>query len=179
MPTNNTSVNSWAHWQPSPYLPHPVRPGEVVNDEGLWVNVSETLSNIGTNAGARSPCYTHHGHEPSQSIAALHLSPHQLFHHFSVTRTVDTIPGMIQKASHQICFSSSTQSFLHTGSVLHCICVIDHICKTFCMIEVANTYNKSQKCQRWNQLTTTELTYQHINLHDNWTNPPTHVDCLI
>ena len=80
------------------YLPRPVRPGEVVDDKGLGVDLSETLGDVGTDPRASSPRHTHHSHEPGQSLTALHLSPHQLLHSLSVTRAVHTEPDVMQEA---------------------------------------------------------------------------------
>lgn len=50
--------------QQLPYLASPIWPGEVVKDERLWVDVSETLSNIGANPRPGSSRHTHYSHEP-------------------------------------------------------------------------------------------------------------------
>lgn len=81
----------------SPYLPRHVRPGEMIDCEGLGVGVSETLRDVGAHAGARSSGHTHQSQKAGQSVAALRLSPQQILHLFSVTRTVDTKPGAGQK----------------------------------------------------------------------------------
>lgn len=75
------------------YLPGAVRPHQVVEDEGLGVDVSETLRHVGADPGARPARHTHHCHEPGQPVAALRLPPHQLLHHVAMTRPVDAEPA--------------------------------------------------------------------------------------
>lgn len=84
-----------------PHLSSPVRPGKVVEDKGWWINITETLSNIGADTWPRPPCHTHHCYKPSQSVTALHLPPHQLLHCVSVTRTMDTIPRSVKETGDQ------------------------------------------------------------------------------
>lgn len=75
------------------YLPSAVGPHQVVEDEGLGLDVSDTLCDVGPDAGARPARDAHHGHEAGQPVAVLRLLPQQLLHRVSVTRPVDTVPA--------------------------------------------------------------------------------------
>lgn len=63
----------------------------MIEEEGVGVQLPETLGEIGAHPGARAPRHAHQGHHASQPVASLHLPPHQVLHHLSVPRAMDTV----------------------------------------------------------------------------------------
>lgn len=76
----------------APYLTSTIGPGQVIEDKGMWVHVSETLGDISAHARASASSYAHHGQYACQPVTALHLSPDQIDHSLLMLGPMNTEP---------------------------------------------------------------------------------------
>lgn len=79
--------------QKSHYLTSSIWPCYLIDDEGIGIQVPQTLSDVGTHTRTGAACNTHHDENPSQTITALHLHPNQILHSLFMTWSMNTEPS--------------------------------------------------------------------------------------
>ncbi len=85
--------NWYLKLQKSHYLTSSVWPCYLIEDEGIGIQVPQTLSDVGPHTRTGAACNTHHGENPSQAITALHLHPNQILHSLFMTWSMNTEPS--------------------------------------------------------------------------------------